>query len=83
MDKHVQYIKLKREDVANLEYSGTDEIATSIIRKMYAYVSNYTDKVCYEAIIKWCREEGYTDLFLIDEEFVKTAIENELKRRKL
>ena len=41
-----------------------------------------TDEVVLEAIIEFAKSEGITDLYLLDKEFVKTALEREIARRK-
>ena len=40
------------------------------------------DQVVIKAIMKYCIEQGFDDLYLIDEEFIKAAIINEIIRRK-
>ena len=51
-------------------------------RAIMAQVVSQKDKALCEAMIRYAIERGYTDLFLIDEEFVKTAIKNEVRRRR-
>ena len=51
-------------------------------RAIMAQVVSQEDKALCEAMIRYAIEQGYTDLFLIDEEFVKTAIKNEVRRRR-
>ena len=40
------------------------------------------EKVLYEAIQDFAKREKFTDIYLIDEDFLRSAIENEIKRRK-
>ena len=47
-----------------------------------AQIVNMTDKVILEAIIEFAKSEGIKDLYLLDKEFVKTALEREIARRK-
>lgn len=47
-----------------------------------ASVVKFSDKMIYEAIITFAKEYGFTDIYLMDEEFVITALKNEIERRK-
>lgn len=47
-----------------------------------AQVANIHDGAICNAIIDYAMREGITDVYLLDEEFVKTALINEVKRRK-
>lgn len=49
---------------------------------LMAKVVDHEDKVLCDAIIKYATEQGYTDLYLIDEEFIRSAIIHEIERRK-
>ena len=40
------------------------------------------DKVIVNAIVNAARENGITDVYLIDKEFILSAIKNELERMK-
>ena len=40
------------------------------------------DKAIFQSAVSYAQREGFTDLYLLDEEFVKTALINEAKRRK-
>lgn len=51
------------------------------ITKIKAKVINMADEAIYSAIIEEAKEAGITDLFLIDREFVLTALTNEMERR--
>lgn len=63
------------------DFSESDYVV-SAERAIMAQVVSHEDKALCEAIIRYAIEQGYTDLFLIDEEFVKTAIKNEVRRRR-
>ena len=43
---------------------------------------NMRDKALVQSIIAFAQQEGITDLYLIDSEFVKTALMREVERRK-
>ena len=61
----------------------TDELdATCYVSKIIAKVVDMQEKMVYESIIEWARENGYTDVFLIDEEFIKRALNNEIERMR-
>ena len=59
-----------------------NDFTASLTREIVAQVTDTTDKAICEAIIRYADDMGATDLYIIDEEFVKTAILNEIKRRK-
>lgn len=76
----LRYIKLKEPTI---EHNYEEGIFTSRFDSaLLARVCDYTDNVICDAIIQYATERGYTDLYLIDEEFIKSAIINEIKRRK-
>ena len=53
-----------------------------ILKNIVAQIVDMTDKVILETIIEFAKSEGITDLYLLDKEFVKTALEREIARRK-
>ena len=63
------------------DFSESDYVV-SAERAIMAQVVSHEDKALCEAMIRYAIEQGYTDLFLIDEDFVKTAIKNEVRRRR-
>ena len=75
----IQHIKFSPDIKITKEFDGFD---VTLHQKMYAEVIKATDKLIYQAIINYCREQGFNDLFIIDEEFVKSAIKNEIVREK-
>ena len=54
----------------------------NLISKIQAQVIDFHDKAIYDAILDFAKREGVTDIYLLDKEFVKTALINEAKRRK-
>ena len=54
----------------------------SYIEKAMAQVVELEDKIICQAIIDAAAEEGCTTVFLIDKEFVISAIKNEIARRE-
>lgn len=72
----------ERIHLSDLCLTETDDTTWSVSRKISAQVMDMTDKVLMGSIISAAREEGVNDLFLIDKEFIITAIKNELARRQ-
>lgn len=60
---------------------GEELYMATFQRALIAQVVKHQDKVLCDAIIKYATENGYTDLFLIDEEFIRSAIVHEIERR--
>ena len=59
-----------------------DPHANTFIINYAAVVENARDEAIIAAIRQYAIEKGYEGIFVIDEEFVKSAIENELRRRE-
>ena len=49
--------------------------------KILAQVMDICDKVIYDAVVDFAKEAGISDLYLLDREFVRTALINEAERR--
>ena len=64
----------------NIHFKSSRE---DFVRKYVIKVAELYDNALYEAIAKIAKEEGFTDLTIIDKEFVVTALKNEIKRREL
>ena len=47
-----------------------------------ALVVDKTDELIVKTVIGYAQKEGYTDLFLLDENFVKDALKHEKERRE-
>lgn len=75
----LQYIKLPPPE---LKEFNPMEMRNTIEIQINAVVADLKEQAVINAIIKHCIEQGYSDLYLIDEEFVKSAIINEIKRRE-
>lgn len=69
-----QHFYFETSDV--FEYSNTFE------RKFAIQVAESFDNAIMEKITEIAKEQGFTDLVLIDKEFVVTALKNEIERRK-
>lgn len=69
-----KYYKLRNDDVI-----GESE---DIIERVTKIVAAKFDDAVVQTVIEVAKREGITDLYLIDEEFVKTALLREVERRK-
>lgn len=58
------------------------EIIQKSVAKVMKGVMEEGEKVLYEAMLDFAKREKFTDIYLIDEDFLRSAIENEIKRRK-
>lgn len=79
-DEPIKYVKLANPKLEHTENLWNGMPNYNIKYNIKAQVNNIADKAIYDAIIKYATEQGITDLFLIDEEFVKSALINELSR---
>ena len=75
----MKYIKLPQSEIKPIDFN---EKVWSFTSKLGAYVTDITDRAIIDAIIKYATEQGFSDLYLIDEEFIKSAIIHEIQRRK-
>jgi hypothetical protein len=50
--------------------------------KMFAKIVDMRDKAIIDCVVEFAKEQGITDLFLLDAEFVKTALIREIERRR-
>lgn len=68
----------------HIELENIDEVIDDckIRKNIVAQIVDMTDKVILEAIIEFAKSEGITDLYLLDKEFIKTALVREIARRK-
>lgn len=63
--------------------SNIDFEDCSLTFNVVAQVANLHYEAICKAIVDYAVREGITDVYLLDEEFVKTALINEAKRRKV
>ena len=54
----------------------------SVMHAVMAQIITSHDEAIYKAIVNYAIQYGITDIYLLDEEFVRTALINEAKRRK-
>lgn len=50
--------------------------------KIGVEIAKTQDKVLIESVTDYARKNGFDELYIIDEEFVRTALLNEIERRK-
>ena len=70
---------MKHIELENI-YEVVDDC--KIRKNIVAQIVDMTDKVILETIIEFAKSEGITDLYLLDKEFIKTALVRETARRK-
>ena len=80
-EKYLQHHKLNRADLEEI-FNGQGSYTYTIANRLLAQVVDTTDEVIVKAIIDYAREAGVTDLFLIDKEFIMSAINREIQYRK-
>ena len=62
---------------------GLGNYVYSITERMYVDIVDKENEAICDRIIKFAEEEGYTRLYLIDRDFIMSAIENEMARRRI
>lgn len=75
----MKYIKLPQPEIKPINF---DETVWSFTSKLRAYVTDITDRAIIDAIIEYATKQGFSDLYLIDEGFIKSAIIHEIQRIK-
>ena len=81
MDNDIQIKPLEHFHLELADFDIFEEVGR-IKMKIVAEVVDKTDMAICNAIIDAARAEGVTDLYLIDRDFVITALRNEIARRK-
>ena len=75
-------IKIKKGIYNPLDGGDVFNYQASYIEKAMAQVVALEDKIICQAIIDAAAEEGFTTVFLIDKEFIISAIKNEIAIRE-
>lgn len=70
-----------RLNTPNFEFYP-ETLEQTVMHKLMAQVIDAADTVVVEAITNAAKEAGVTDLYLIDKEFILSAIHHEMERRK-
>ena len=88
MDKYFKRVtipaetKIRKDVCKTLDDGDLFNYQASYIEKAMARVVALEDKIICQAIIDAAEEEGFTTVFLIDKEFIISAIKHEIERRK-
>ena len=79
---YISRVELLKDDILDsLNYDPFKDLFERVT-KCQVKAINMADEAIYQAVIEEAKESGVTDLFLIDKEFVLTALTNELERRR-
>lgn len=70
----MEYIQIKGDEELFLD--------TTFERKLAFEIAESFDNKIYEKVIEIAKEKGYTDLVLINKEFVVEAFKREIERRR-
>lgn len=85
--KPIYHFSFKPDNPFLMESINDGVYELNVIQKTVAKVMKGVlqeqEKALYKAMIQFAEKEGFTDMFLIDEDFLRSAIENEIKRRTL
>lgn len=65
-----------------LDNSKFNDSGTTYTEKIAIHFANMRDNHLLQSIIAFAQREGITDLYLLDEEFVRTALLRELQIRQ-
>lgn len=77
----IRHIQLTNAD--KIEYIDEENsMSYQLAHKIRIAAAKDFDEACIKVCVDYAKSEGYDDLYLINGEFIKTAIENEIKRRK-
>ena len=82
-EEREEFLRGKKEFAKYVTLPITAEIGItdSTMSKMIVQIIDLQNKALYETVIEYAKQQGITSLQLLDEEFVKTALLNEAKRR--
>lgn len=78
LPRNGQYIHLNEPKIFHDEITQTYKCAN----KISVQINQMAETHIVQAIIEYAKERGINDLFLIDEDFVKSALLNEKRRRE-
>lgn len=79
MSEYLKRIKFKSNDI--IDYNEDYESSLSV-NKIVVKIIDTEEKMLVDTMIQFAEENGYTDLYLIDKDFLQSAILNEIQRRK-
>jgi hypothetical protein len=70
------------DPLIDVQYSENEKYISTHINKLVAHITDLTDKVICDEIVKLAKEQGVTDLYLLDKEFITNAIKHEMQRQQ-
>lgn len=70
------------EPKTNVRCDELNNYIYSIQKNIYTTVAEEYDNVIFEKICETAKEAGFTDAYILNKEFIITAIQNELNRRQ-
>lgn len=72
--------QFKKLPLQHIEFVPLREEMDNAYKRILAEVIDMTDSAIYDAIIRMCKREGITDLYLMDEKFVSEALREKFER---
>lgn len=81
----MKHLSFKLGDLPIMKNDGDTyklELCRKAVASVMKDVEKADDKVIYEAMIEFAKKENFTDIYLIDEEFLRSAITHEIERRR-
>lgn len=81
----MKHLSFKSSDLPIMKNNGDTyelELCRKAVASIMKDVEKADNKVIYEAMIKFAKKENFTDIYLIDEDFLRSAITHEIERRR-
>lgn len=81
----MKHLSFKLGDIPIMKNNGDTyelELCHKAVASVMKDVEKADDKVIYEAMIEFAKKENFTDIYLIDEDFLRSAITHEIERRR-
>ena len=69
----LQTARIEKDDVGRF----------SMVNKLAIATSKNVNDILIDKIIKIAKENGFTDILILNEDFIVTALQNEIERRKV
>ena len=78
-----KYIKLGEPKIEIENGLEEGKLVANVTMRVDTKIADLKDKAVCDAIIEYAKQQGITDLFIIDEDFVKSALIKEKARREM
>ena len=81
----MKHLSLKLGDLPIMKNNGDTyelELCRKAVASVMKDVEKADNKVIYEAMIEFAKKENFTDIYLIDEDFLRSSITHEIERRR-